>query len=60
MTRQPRQQPKPRQLTPEQQAVADQLTARANQLRAAAEADGDHLTIREAIDIAAIQLGHTR
>lgn len=44
-------------LTAEQQQIADQLTARAHQLRADAERDGDSLSIREAIDIAAIQLG---
>jgi hypothetical protein len=49
--------PKLRTLTADEQALADRLTARANELRAAAEADGDSLTIRAAIDIAAFQLG---
>ena len=45
-------------LTVEQQAIADRLARRATELRNAAEADGDHLTLREAIDVAALQLGY--
>lgn len=41
-------------LTPEQQALADDLHVRALALRAAS--DGE-LSIREAVDLAAIQLG---
>jgi hypothetical protein len=44
-------------LTAEQRVIADRLAGRAQELRAAAERDGDHLTIQEAIDVAAIQLG---
>jgi len=43
--------------TPEQQAIADRLHKRADELRAGAHADGDALSIRAAIDIAAIELG---
>lgn len=48
---------KPRVLTSEQQAIADRLNTRATELRADAEADGGHLTIRQAVDVAAIELG---
>lgn len=52
--------PKPRNrkgrplLTPEQQALADDLHVRALALRAASE---DGLSIREAVALAAVQLG---
>ncbi|MEV5944658.1 hypothetical protein [Streptomyces sp. NPDC051994] len=51
-TRRPR--GKVRDLTPEQLALADELHVRALALRAAS--DGE-LSIREAVDLAAIQLG---
>ena len=51
-TRRPR--GKARDLTPEQQALAEDLHVRALALRAAS--DGE-LSIREAVDLAAIQLG---
>lgn len=43
-------------LTPEQQLLADELHTRAQQLREGAAADGG-LSIREAIDLAAVQMG---
>ncbi|MGW0008083.1 hypothetical protein ACWDT6_30220 [Nocardia grenadensis] len=48
---------KRRPLTAEQQPIADRLERRAHELRAAADADGDGLSIRAAIDIAATELG---
>lgn len=42
------------QLTPEQQALADDLHVRALALRAASE---EGLSIREAVELAAVQLG---
>lgn len=44
----------PGQLTPEQQALAEDLHVRALALRAASE---DGLSIREAVALAAVQLG---
>lgn len=46
---------KARDLTPQQQAMADDLHIRALALRTAS--DGE-LSIREAIDLAAVQLGY--
>jgi hypothetical protein len=43
-----------RQLTPQQQVLAEDLHMRAAALRAAAD---DGMSIREAIDLAAVQLG---
>lgn len=43
-----------RQLTPQQQAMADELHMRAAALRAASE---DGLSISEAVELAAVQLG---
>lgn len=43
-----------RQLTPQQQRLADDLHLRAAALRAASE---DGMSIREAVDLAAVQLG---
>jgi hypothetical protein len=44
-------------LTPEQHALASQLHTRADRLRAGAAADGESLSIREAVELAAVQLG---
>ena len=44
----------PGSLTPEQQALADDIHARALAIRAASE---DGLSIREAVALAAVQLG---
>lgn len=46
-----------RALTPEQQALADRLQERAQRLMADAE---DGLSIREAVEFAAVQLGIAR
>lgn len=47
-------------MTPEQQALAAELHARAVRLRDGAAAAGDSLSIRDAIHLAAIQMGVTR
>jgi hypothetical protein len=49
--------PTRRLLTPEQQLLAEALHARAESLRAGAE---DGLSFREAVDLAAVQMGMAR
>ncbi|MFC8015980.1 hypothetical protein [Streptomyces cinereoruber] len=46
-----------RNLTDVQRELADRLTVRAEMLRAEAGRDGEYLGIREAIALAAVQLG---
>lgn len=55
-TRTPGFEPRPvrRALTPEQQHLADELQRRAQRLRSISE---DGLSIREAVELAAVQLG---
>jgi hypothetical protein len=45
------------ELTPEQRALAKELTLRANRLRDGVAAGGDSLSIREALNLAAVQMG---
>jgi hypothetical protein len=49
-----------RSMTPDQEQLAAELQARAERLRVGAADDGEGLSIREAVDLAAVQMGLAR